>query len=199
MDDLMTPFTVMEFDQLDKILSDVWMPEGTRDMSALHGFFMAIAIGPNLMLPNEWLPLIFGGQLDVFQIFKSVDVAQEGINFVLRFYNQVMKEWEEPDEFRPLLYAIHIYDREFYATDEWCLGFMRAVLHGEDMWASIFELPQDKELMALPVPFGTQEGMEFTRDLDEDVYRIAVVALGHCIVGIKQFWDARVRVPELFH
>ena len=36
--------------------------EDAMELSELDGFLTAIAIGPELIMPSEWLPVVWGGE-----------------------------------------------------------------------------------------------------------------------------------------
>jgi hypothetical protein len=42
-------------------------PEDCMQLSDLDGFLTGVAIGPELVLPSEWLPAVWGGEEPVFE------------------------------------------------------------------------------------------------------------------------------------
>jgi uncharacterized protein YecA (UPF0149 family) len=50
-----------DLDYLDKWLSSDGSPPNSMMLSDLDGFLTAVAIGPDLIMPSEWLPLVWGG------------------------------------------------------------------------------------------------------------------------------------------
>src|SRR5215471_1493164 len=53
-------------DALDAFLSSDQSPPDSMMLSDLDGFLTAIAIGPELVMPSEWLPVIWGDDEPVF-------------------------------------------------------------------------------------------------------------------------------------
>jgi uncharacterized protein len=45
-------------------------PEGCMQLSDLDGF-LGIAIGPELIMPSEWLPVIWGGDEPEFESMEE--------------------------------------------------------------------------------------------------------------------------------
>ena len=52
----------VDLDALDDFLMSDRAPSESMMLSDLDGFLTGIAVGPELVLPSEWLPLIWGGE-----------------------------------------------------------------------------------------------------------------------------------------
>ena len=64
--DLELPVEGVALDALDAFLSSNQSPPDSMMLSDLDGFLTAIAIGPELIMPSEWLPVIWGDDEPVF-------------------------------------------------------------------------------------------------------------------------------------
>ncbi len=53
--------------KLDDFLMSERAPDDCMQLSDLDGFLTAIAIGPELIMPSEWLPMIWGEGEPVFE------------------------------------------------------------------------------------------------------------------------------------
>ena len=74
----------LEFKELDGFLMSDRAPEDCMQLSDLDGFLTAVAIGPELILPSEWLPVIWGkGEPE----FESAEEAQSVIGAIMARYN----------------------------------------------------------------------------------------------------------------
>ena len=51
----------VDLEALDQFLTSDASPEDCMQLSDLDGFLTGIAIGPELVVPSEWLPLVWGG------------------------------------------------------------------------------------------------------------------------------------------
>ena len=68
------PLSQAEIDELDDFLTSDAVPEDCMDLSELHGFLTAVAIGPGIILPSEWLPEVWGDEGG--PKFESLDDAR---------------------------------------------------------------------------------------------------------------------------
>ncbi len=56
-----TPLTETELDTLDQLLRDNGTDDSVLNISELDGFLTAVASAPNLIMPSQWLPALWGG------------------------------------------------------------------------------------------------------------------------------------------
>jgi len=57
----------IDLDALDDYLMSDHAPDNGLGLSDLDGFLTGIVVGPELILPSEWLPVIWGGDEPEFQ------------------------------------------------------------------------------------------------------------------------------------
>jgi uncharacterized protein len=89
-----------DLDALDAFLMSDRAPEDCMQLSDLDGFLSGIAIGPELIMPSEWLPVIWGGAEPEFE---SMEEAQLVLNAIMGRYNEVLHLLQHaPDEFEPI-------------------------------------------------------------------------------------------------
>ena len=58
MNQLHTQLTEEELESLDTFLATPVREDTTMDVSTLEGFLVALAIGPETVLPSQWLPWV---------------------------------------------------------------------------------------------------------------------------------------------
>jgi uncharacterized protein len=62
------PLNQAELEELHTFLNSDSLPESTMSIEALDGFFCALAVSPELVMPSDWIPIILGGdQTAVFE------------------------------------------------------------------------------------------------------------------------------------
>jgi uncharacterized protein len=52
---------VIDLDALDEYLMSDHAPDDSMGLSDLDRFLTGVVVGPELILPSEWLPVIWGG------------------------------------------------------------------------------------------------------------------------------------------
>ena len=57
----------IDLDALDDYLMSDHAPDNGMGLSDLDGFLTGIVVGPELILPSEWLPVIWGGDEPEFR------------------------------------------------------------------------------------------------------------------------------------
>ena len=60
------PLDHVDLEVLDRFLTSDRSPPESMMLSDLDGFLTGIAVGPELVLPSQWLPLVFGGDAPEF-------------------------------------------------------------------------------------------------------------------------------------
>jgi hypothetical protein len=89
-----------DLDYLDKWLSSDGSPPNSMMLSDLDGFLTAVAIGPDLIMPSEWLPVVWGGGAPEF---KSQRQAQRIMETMLGRYNEILHTLDtDPDAPEPI-------------------------------------------------------------------------------------------------
>ena len=178
-------------DDLD-FLEDFLLGDAVSDeamlLSELDGFLTAITIGPELILPSEWLPGIW--REDEPQ-FADIEEAQRVMAAIMGRYNEILTTLAQaPLELEPIL------DYEFDGTvfpDIWASGFLTGVQLREAAWEPIYtsdHAPAFGLIAALALPARLQELVSDP----EDVARIASAIaeeLPITIAAIDKFWKSR--------
>jgi len=101
------------------------------NVSALDGYFAAIACAPNLILPSKWLPLVCGGDTRNPALEKMEDY-ETYLGSVMILYNAVMKSMAQ-SEYEALYYERVVDGKTLTIVDDWCSGF----LCGVSLWQEL--------------------------------------------------------------
>jgi uncharacterized protein len=187
------PLSDTEFDELDQFLLSDRCPDDAMTMDTLHGFLTAIAIGPQTIMPAEWLPHVWGAEPGAGPRFKSPQEEERIVNLVMRFMNEILITFEvAPKDFEPL-FVEHEHDGEMLIDAEaWCWGFCEGVELRAEAWEVLYGAEQ-AELMYPIDLLGADEIEEQDLPLVEDpvsAHRLALDVEAN-IALIHRFWLPR--------
>lgn len=185
------PLSDTELQELGDFLDSDAVPFDAMDMGTLDGFLTCVVIAPELVLPSEWLPRVYGQSEE--PCFSSLAEAKRVTDLIMRFYNQIALIFEDnPDDFLPLLYDYEEDGKQKTSAEEWCIGFSLGVHMRTKAWQPLMEDPEFSELLAPIVAFSYQPAWEeVTSGRDADEVRQALVAiLPEAVKAIHQYWQA---------
>lgn len=183
------PLSETEFDELSDFLDSDLVPDDSMDVSMLHGYLTAIAIGPVTLSPSKWLPKVWseGGN----PAFDSLEHAQRILDLILRYYNEIVVTFmEAPDQFQPVLFEYGEEGKRTVAVEEWCIGFSKGVHLKTGDWNPLL---QDKEFKGFLLPivaFSSDEAWnEVIAGLDPDEMRADLIkCLPGAVQAIHSYW-----------
>jgi uncharacterized protein len=171
------PLSEKEFDELDQFLLSERSPEDAMTMDTLHGYLTAIAIGPETIMPAEWLPRVWGQEETAVPKWKSAKEEERILNLIMRFMNEVLITFEvAPKEFEPL-YCEHEHNGQTLIDGEaWCWGFWEGMELRQGSWEPIWK-SEVAELMRPLYLLGADEIEEAELPLVEDPVKAHQLAL----------------------
>jgi uncharacterized protein len=135
MNNLAQPLTDQELDRLQDLLlrSD---GEGAMNLEELDGFFAALICGPEMVLPSEYLPEIWGFESNGEDApFDSVEELQEFVDLLMRHWNNIAQTLSSGEIFLPFLQED---DDGVVCANDWACGFMRGVEMRHEAWLELF-------------------------------------------------------------
>ena len=157
-EDLSAPLDDHEYDELDGFLLSLESEHAVRNMSELDGFVAAIVSGPELISPSEWLPVIWGGGEHDPGLESARDMERV-VELIMRHLNTTaITLMEDPEGYEPYLMENVVKGKAYLVVDDWCIGYMKAVMLREDRW---FETEADMADLLSPIPlFTADEGWD---------------------------------------
>ena len=134
-----------DLDALDEYLMSDLAPDDSMGLSDLDGFLTGIAVGPELILPSEWLPVIWGGGEPEF---KTEAEMRTVLGAIMSRYNEIITCLDsEPENFDPIF--MEGPEGEVIASD-WAAGFLDAVALRTTAWDPL--IAHDRAgIMMLPI------------------------------------------------
>ena len=177
---------------LDAYLMSDNAPENSMGLSDLDGFLTGLAVGPELIMPSEWLPVIWGGEEPQF---NSLDEANTILGTIMARYNEIIACLDtDPDSFDPVFWEGP--ERNVIVTD-WAAGFMDAVILRAKEWAPILE-DEDARVLMLPLlVLGSDDGRQLfdAAPLPDDEVEMLLEEgediIMDAIPAIYEFWRER--------
>src|SRR5229473_3983958 len=152
-----SPLSNEEIRELDAFLTSDATPDWCMGIVTLDGFLSALAIGPELVPPSVWLPLVWGGEKE--PVFESSAQAERIIGILMRRFNDIRRMFgEAATGFEPLLYTREVDGETKWIGDDWCSGFMEAVDLSFDDWQPLFDDKPSCALLAPILTLGTEVG-----------------------------------------
>jgi len=185
-------FRDADLHRLDAYLTSDQSPPESMLLSDLDGFLTGIAIGPELVMPSEWLVHVWGGEEPVFD-----DQAQASaiLGAIMGRYNAILREIEA-DVFEPLVWETS--DGTVIAAD-WAEGFMRAVALRPDAWEPLMRSKRHGILLLPILALCGDENGESVLGLDPDAEDQAMAEAAEfipaCVSQIAAYWRKRRPLP----
>lgn len=125
--------TDAEFDRLADFLKSCTSGKA-MNVERLDGFFAALIAGPEIVMPSEYYPEVFGGEMSDTDEFDSLDEANEILGLLMRHWNTIAGTLLKGDVYVPLLIQD---DNGVAKGNDWARGFMRGMGMRHDGWAEL--------------------------------------------------------------
>lgn len=106
------------------------------NLEMMNGFFAALICGPETVLPSEYLPQIWGGQMVNEPEFETKPILQEFLSLIMRHWNNTCQTLQSGDVFLPLLLND---DSGFSRANDWANGFVRGMDMRRDSWSVLMD------------------------------------------------------------
>ena len=181
----------INLDALDDYLMSERAPDDSMGLSDLDGFLTGVIVGPESILPSEWLPVIWGGGEPEFETEEEMRIV---LGTIMGRYNEIAACFDsDPDEFGPIFWEGP--DGEVIASD-WAGGFLDAVALRAQAWRPLIE--DDLAGILLAPLFLLNGDIEFDDGaaVEDELLAEASDMIPTCIVGIHEFWRSFRRPPS---
>lgn len=191
------PSTVLDeqdFEEIDRLLEALGSDEGLR-LDGAQGLLTALVIGPQPVGPEEWLPVILGGEplgaptpklqrlLDL--LIRLKDSLERGLD--VHNYDPIFAEHESEDSAGT---EAHI------DAGGWCEGFSLGVDLNAELWEQ--RMMEDRNLIEMLAPIvalGVDDGVfaevrnPDQAPLSEHERDIVVTQLASVLIDVRQYWQ----------
>lgn len=189
--ELSQPLSDTEIDELGDFLMSDSTPDECMDISMLDGFLTAIVIGPNMIMPSQWLPQVWGETPQRPMRWDSPQQMKRIMSLVMRHMNDIIWQLtEDPEHYEPLLFEHDQEEGPVLIIDEWCTGFIRGATLDSEAWQSLFESDECQGFLLPIILYGTESGwreLEEKPELEERHDEFAA-SLADCVLAIQDYW-----------
>jgi uncharacterized protein len=181
----------IDLEQLYQYLVSVLSPDDCTGLSDLDGLLTGIIIGPHLIIPSEWLPVIWG---DNEQEFESTAHAETIIGLIMGRYNEIATGvMADPEKFEPIFWKQQT--GEVIVMD-WTAGFLDAVELRRASWEPLFGHRNAKLVIEPFLILGDDDEFDDERDPGgkwKEFYASRPDVIPNCVIGIYNFWKDHMR------
>lgn len=153
------PLSEAELQRLSAFLAGI-KNAGALKLEGMDGLFCALIAGPDLVMPSEYLPLVWGGELPDENAFQSLEEANGILQLMMRHWNTIAAELAQHKVYEPLILEP---DAGTVPGRDWARGFMRGVYLRRAGWAELMCDENEGQLLAIPLVAGEVDP-EFPRE-----------------------------------
>ncbi|MEW5796217.1 MAG: UPF0149 family protein [Candidatus Zixiibacteriota bacterium] len=188
--ELNAPLSSEELDELEDFLESDAVPDECMPLAMLDGFMTCLVVGPDTIMPSEWMPVVWGDPKGpTFETLKQAEIVT---GLMIRHMNQIARTFTEGrPEYPWMLQLIDDGKASDFDVDDWCLGFLTAMLLRQKDWTRFLEC--EEGIMAAPlITLGTKAGLEEIEQAADPAAERAdwVRQLAPCVQIIFAYWRA---------
>jgi uncharacterized protein len=165
---MLEPLNDDQLNELDRLLLMLDADQGMT-LDTLNGFLHAIAIGPETVMPSQWLPLVW--RLEDGSMMPPMDSPQQVnhlLGLIMRHYNSIIAGLEQfPPVFAPMWTILEHNGTEAEDAQDWAHGFTEGVKLSQAAWQLLGDEdapPEWDDLIRTP-----EQRAALTADIEESV------------------------------
>lgn len=127
------PLGESELDRLAEILDG--LGDAAMNLETLDGFLAALACGPTMVTPGEFLPQLWGEATADRPAIAAQPVLHELLTLVTAHWNGICSTLQSGDVHMPLLFQ----ENGIAHANDWAKGFMRGMAMRRSDWFGLLE------------------------------------------------------------
>jgi uncharacterized protein len=188
-----------ELEELESFLLFESGLEQPMELETIDGFMTALIVGPEPVIPGEWLPWIWDTSGNgASPQFQSTEQETLIIGILLRLMNLTVAQFEEePDGYKPLPDRIYYVEESSTrrAARGWSMGFMLGVKIWSTSWTPLLK---NEKAASTTVIIGVVAGMfRESLQIDEEKEYKFWYSVPDAVLDIREFWMKRMLSDEL--
>jgi yecA family protein len=173
--------TATEKKNLRNLLAMAEDPDNTFSYDELLGYIFGLAMTPAPLVPSEWMPTIFGGELPTF---TTLEQMQKMTGSLMEVYNNFVSAFHNNKLHLPFNIE-KLKENQFEALYEWVSGFEEAIALHEEVWdpEEFPELSERKKedlyhsLMTIQGLVDPVEVMDYFEELPDQMFQEAFAGM----------------------
>lgn len=174
----------VDFTPLQEFLRSSRAPGTAMGLSELDGFLTGVAIGPDLIMPSEWLPAIWGAEGPVSD---NAEEMRAVLAVIMKRYNEILASVrQDAPEFAPILATSPAGEP---VASSWAEGFFRAVRLSRQAWLPLLKHKEGRMLLT-PLLIVLPEA-EPGRVPPPEMVAQAVGFIPRVVAAMDDFWRER--------
>ena len=190
------PHTDQELETLANLLHDLPMENDGMNVAELDGFVAGLLVCPDMIMPSEWLPIVWGD--DVVASFRGEEQATSTHGAVMDHYNRIAKLLaSSPDDYQALFGVDPNSDETLW--EPWISGFERAMRLRPDSWEDIVESDDEEAASCISMIVALHEIDQGTSGLPEksivELDEIAPSFIAGMVITLNDWTKARQQSP----
>lgn len=181
------PLSEDDLEWLDDILLKYGNDASVLDVSELDGMTTALLSGPDVIMPSQWMPMIWGGKEHLPE-WASEQEFTRFTELTFQHMNDIGERLRHaPEQFDPLFGFNEIEGKEYLVVEEWCVGYLRGVALGD--WSALPESLQPAlDAIAL---HGEDDNLSVLEQMTQEAYDHSQAAIGPAALRLFQYWFAQ--------
>lgn len=183
----------IDIEALDDFLMSDQSPPDCMMLPDLDGFLTGIVVGPELIPPSEWLPVVWGGEEPVF---NDAAQAQSILGAIMSRYNDILGQIADGG-IEPIF--METPNGDVIAAD-WAEGFMQAVRLRPEAWKQLLTSERDFTLLVPIAALCCDEDGECLLDIEPEVedklYEEAGELVPAVALAIADYWRGERTKPQ---
>jgi uncharacterized protein len=177
---------ISDLEPLARYLDSDSSPDDCLGLSDLDGFLTGIIVGPEPIMPSEWLPVIWGNEEPKFESATQMETLT---GLVMSRYNEIIIGFTaNPEKFDPIFWKR---PSGKAAVMDWAAGFLVAVEMRRSAWQPMFSHRRAKVLLEPLLILGDNGAHDAERDAGDrwkEFYTSRPEVVTMCVLGIYNFW-----------
>jgi uncharacterized protein len=178
-----------DIEELEQLLSELKNDDALH-LDGVHGLLTALAVGPELVSPQEWLPVVLGAE----PVVEDIRVIEEIITRTVQLSNAITRGLEH-FTFDPVFASSSVHANQV-EVGGWCEGFSLGI----DLRAAVWEAQMHTDgrlvdLLAPIVKLGVDDGV-FAELSEHDIEPLSegerdelIQALPAALFAVRHYWD----------